>query len=120
MQAEPGAKSLTELQADFLRHHRSNAVDSLMGLFYLKGASQEMVDLYRRGVPKVEELTIVSAEILEIPPARRTSIPHTLEPEKLLLLKFGRGNQAGLVATEQFFFIGRHQGRYYFTLPNGE
>lgn len=92
----------------------------MMELFYLQGASEKMVALYRRAVPKVEELTITSAEILDIPENRQTSIPHTLRPEKLLLLKFSRTNQEGLVATEQFFFIGRHQGRYYFTLPTGD
>jgi hypothetical protein len=117
---ERGAQSAEDLKTRFLRHHRDNDVESMLALFYLKGASQRMVDLYRGAIPKAEELTITSAEVTEITKERQTNITHTLTPEKLLLLKYSKTNQEGPAAVEQFFYIGRQDGRYYFTLPTGQ
>jgi hypothetical protein len=92
----------------------------MLSLFYLEGASAEMVALYRRGVPKPDEDPVASAEVSEISPDRRTSMPHTLTPEKLLLLRFSPPERGQMGAVEQFFYIGRSEGRYFLTLPTGE
>jgi hypothetical protein len=113
-------ESPEDLKTHFLQHHRQNDVESMLALFYLKGASEKMVALYRNTLTTAEQLTITSAEVEEISKERQTTIPHTLTPEKLLLLRFGKANQKGLVAVEQFFYIGQQDGRYYLTLPTGE
>lgn len=90
-----------------------------MSLFYLKGASEEMMELYRRGVPKPNESRVTSAEVSDITPDRQSKLPHTLIPEKLLLIKFRRPEPGETGAVEQFFYIGRSGGRYFLTLPTG-
>ena len=120
MPSQPGAESAEELKAQFLRHHRAGDVDAMMSLFYLKGASVDMVALYRRGVPKPDEEVVTAVEVLEITADRRTKLPHTLAPEKLLLIKFRSPEPGGAGSVEQFFYIGRSEGRYFLTLPTGE
>lgn len=91
-----------------------------MSLFYLKGASADMVALYRRGVPKPNEEVVTAVDVSEITAARRTKLPHTLTPEKLLLIKYRRPDSGEMGAVEQFFYIGRSEGRFFLTLPTGE
>ena len=120
MPSRRGALSAEELRAQFLQHHQAGDVDAMMSLFYLKGASADMVALYRRSVPKPDEEAVTSAEVLEITPDRRTKSPHTLTPEKLLLLNFRRPEPGQTGAVERFFYIARSDERFFLTLPTGE
>lgn len=120
MPSQPGAESAEELKAQFFQHHRAGNVEAMMSLFYLKGASADMVALYRRGVPKPEEEVVTSVEVSEIAEERRSDSPHTLAPEKLLLIKYRRPEPSETGAVEQFFYIGRSEGRFFLTLPTGQ
>lgn len=115
-----GAASAEELKELFLQRYHNNDVDGMVALFYLKGASAKMVELYSNAVPKADELTITSATIVDPPNDSRDDGEYTLTREKRLLLKFDPANQKGLAAVEQYFYIGRHEGSYYFTLPTGQ
>lgn len=119
MLSKPGAQSVEELRARFLQYHQAGDVDAMMSLFYLKGASAEMVALYRCGVPTPGQRVVTSAEVSEITADRRVKSPHTLTPEMLLLLKFRRP-ESGVGVVEQFFYVGRSEGRFFLTLPTGE
>lgn len=116
MQVHAGPRSAEELKGLFLRHYRSGDIDAVMALFYLMGASPNTVSLYRCSVPKVDEEPIESAEVKDIAGDHQTDIPHTLKPERLLLLKFREGSPS----VERSFYISQHDGRYYFTLPSGD
>lgn len=118
MPSQLGVQSAEELRARFLQYHQAGDVDAMMSLFYLKGASADMVALYRCGVPEPDQV-VRSAEVSEITADRRTKSPHTLTPEKLLLLKLRRP-ELGMGVVEQFFYIGRSEGRFFLTLPTGE
>jgi hypothetical protein len=120
MPSQPGTQSVEELRARFLQYHQAGDVDAMMSLFYLKGASADMVALYRRGVPKPDEEVVTGVEVSEITADRRTKMPHTLTPEKLLLVKFRRPGPGEAGAVEQFFYVGRSEGRFFLTLPTGE
>ena len=120
MPTRTASRSAEELKSQFLEHHRADDVDGMMSLFYLQGASAEMVALYRRSVPRPDDEQVMTADVLEIMPDRRTESPHTLNPEKLLLLKFRPPEPGNVGAVERFFYIGRSDGRYFLTLPTGE
>ena len=118
-----GAATLDELKDMFVDRYRAHEVDGLMALFYLHGASQRMVDLYRDDVANPEGNVIADAQIADITAKdrKRDQGPSTLEPEEKLLLKFGPPDKPqALRAVEQFFYIGRHDGRYFLTLPTGD
>src|SRR5690242_2839701 len=66
VQNEPGASSPEELKTRFLQLYQANDVDAMLAMFYLTGASDRMVALYRNTVPMAKELTITSAEVLDI------------------------------------------------------
>ena len=117
MQSESGSESLEALKDSFLRHYNQGDTEAILDLFYLEGASEQIINLYRRSFSNAEGLQIKSAKILKISPDRSTSDAHTLEPEKLLLLKFSLDSQGRLKKVEQFFYIGKHQNRHFFTLP---
>ena len=119
MPSQPGAQSAEELRARFLQYHHAGDVDAMMSLFYLKGASADMVAGYRCGVPKPDQRVVTSAEVSEITTDRRITSPHTLTPEKLLLLKFRRP-KSGTGVVELFLYVGRSEGRFFLTLPTGE
>lgn len=116
----PGSQSAEELKVRFLQHQKAGDVEAMMSLFYLKGATADMVELYRRGVPKPDEEVVTAVDVSEITADRRTKSPHTLIPEKLLLIKCRRPGPGEMGAVEQFFYIGRSEGRFFLTLPTGE
>lgn len=117
-----GASSAEELKKLFLERYDNDDVDGVMQLFYLNGASQQMIDLYRTSAAREPETTIASVEITDLPADDHERSVHTLTREKKLVLKFGASGQpsAGLRSVEQFFYIGRHDGKYFLTLPTGE
>ena len=120
-QAFAGADSPEELQQEFLTRFSSGNVDSLMALFYLQGASPQMIELYRNGLPKREAVTISSSQIAAMSADRKANSVHTLKPEMCLVLEFGKSPRQGdLTAVEQYFFIGLHNGKYFLTLPTGD
>jgi hypothetical protein len=116
-----GAGSYQELKDLFLQHHRNDDTEAMLALYYLEGASSKMRDLYRRSLPRPQEREIGTAEIADIGgdhwPGRD---PFTLKPEKMMMVHFATTKSKGIQATARWFFIGQHQGRYYFTLPTGE
>ena len=116
-----GAASPEELKKLFLERYNKNDVDGVMELFYLKGASQNMIDLYRTAATRDPDEQIASAEITDLPTDDHETSVHTLTPEKRLVLKFQPPAQPKeLNSVEQFFYIGRHDGKYFLTLPTGE
>jgi hypothetical protein len=117
--SKPGAQSAEELRARFLQYHQAGDVEAMMSLFYLKGASTDVIKGYRCGVPTPGQRVVTSAEVSEITADRRVTSPHTLTPEMLLLLKFRRP-ESGVGVVEQFFYVGRSEGRFFLTLPTGE
>jgi hypothetical protein len=124
MQTAGGAKSFEELKDRFLRYYRNGKYDAMMALYYQVGASSRMRKLYRDALPKRYKEQITQAQVGDFSgqywPDRD---PFTLKPEKLLLVKFGstkQQKQQGLVALERWFFLGRHEGRCYLTMPTGK
>lgn len=117
-----GASSPEELKQLFLERYNHDDVDGVMQLFYLKGASQQMIDLYRSAAEREPGTTVASIEIADLPAHDDEHSIHTLTREKKLVLKFGASTQpsAGLRSVEQFFYIGRHDGKYFLTLPTGQ
>jgi hypothetical protein len=116
-----GASSPEELKRIFLERFNNDDVDGVMELFYLKGASQQMIDLYRTAAAKDPGTTAASVEITDLPADDHESSVHTLKREKKLLLKFNAAGQSSeLRSVEQFFYIGRHDGKYFLTLPTGQ
>jgi hypothetical protein len=120
MQTLGGAKSFEDLKDRFLRYYRNGAYAAMMALYYQDGASLRMRKLYRDALPKRYKERITKAEIGDFSgkywPDRD---PFTLKPEKLLLVTFGGTKQQGLVSLERWFYLGRHEGRCYLTMPTG-
>jgi hypothetical protein len=117
----PGAKSLDELKDRFLHHYQNGDAAAMMALYYQNGASPRMRNLYSASLPNRDHQRISEARIGDIGgdywPGRD---PYTLKPEKVLLVSYGGKNKRGLSAVGQWFFLGRHKGRWYLTLPTGK
>jgi hypothetical protein len=115
--ASPSPRSFDELKDLFLRNNRDGDIDAAMSVFYSEGASERIRQFYRSSIPTAEGLTIRTARVEELSGDTQIDIPHTLTPEKVLMLEFEREGQQGPVALSRFFYMGRNGNEFYLTLP---